>query len=112
MSAHGTVKASVCDLLQLSLPEGSKARDEEKNLPIDSVGGSGDHKSGSASAIPRDVGGSSQLKDKAGGGAGSLSPTRPGPVAAWQAYVEANRRLDAEKRRCLADPPTSLGERT
>jgi hypothetical protein len=102
VSAHDTVKASVCDLLQLSLPGGSKARDEEKNLSTESVGGSGDR------GNPR------QLKGKGRRGAqrqvGGLSPARQGPVAAWQAYGEANRRLDAEKRRRLAEPPASRGE--
>jgi hypothetical protein len=54
------------------------------------------------------------LKVKARRGAqgqrGDLSPARQGPVAAWQAYGEANRRLDAEKRSRLADPPTSPEE--
>jgi hypothetical protein len=114
VSAHGTVKASVCDQLQLSLPRGSKAREEEKNLPTDSVGGNGDRKSGSASMTPRGAGGPPQLKGKARRGAqhqvGRFSPARRGPVAAWQAYGEANQRLDAEKRRHLADPPASFGE--
>lgn len=114
MSAHDTVKASVCDQLQLSLPRGSKAREEEKNLSTDLVGGNGDRKSGSASMTPRGAGGPSRLKGKARRGAqrqvGGLSPARQGPVAAWQAYGEANQRLDTEKRRCLADPPASSGE--
>ena len=114
MSAHDTVKASVCDLLQLSLPWGSKAREDVKNLFPESVGGSGDRKSGSASTTLRGAANPREFKGKARAGAqrqlGALSPARQGPVAAWQAYVEANRQLDVEKRRRLADPPASPGE--
>jgi hypothetical protein len=114
VSAHDTVKASVCDLLQLSFPGGSKARDEEKNLSTESVGGSGDRRSGSASTTRRGAGNPRQLKGKARRGTqrqvGGLSPARQGPVAAWQAYGEANQRFDAEKRKRLADPPALRGE--
>jgi hypothetical protein len=51
-----------------------------------------------------------KARRSAHGQLGDLSPARQGPVAAWQAYGEANRRLDAEKRTRLADSPTSPGE--